>query len=304
MKKSIISILLISLFINVSVFAGISPMDKLFNIYNEITEFTIVETNNVERPKIDTLIKDYSDMTNKEAEKQIEEIESNPVISLNIEIKDSNTPLDDEENILVNELVDDKPISLDVNKNNIQLSDEEVKTEAKDLINSVKQDENVEPVIITPDLDEESIIVENLVTEEKKRKMELEVFVLPSISIIHSDRIHNSYARIGMGAGVGLKDFVTFGIGSMSMKLLFTINPTLLTTFDFKLDNLRLYLGFGIDYIIKHNKLGFAFNLGVQYEIINGFVIGVDYTMNNYKYTSSSVKCSNLALFVGKTFSL
>ena len=304
MKKSIISILLISLFINVSVFAGISPMDKLFNIYNEITEFTIVETNNVERQKIDTLIKDYSDMTNKEAEKQIEEIESNPVIPLNIEIKDSNTPLDGEANILVNELVDDKSISLDVNKNNIQLSDEEVKTEAKDLINSVKQDENVEPVIITPDLDEESFIVENLITEEKKRKMELEVFVLPSISIIHSDRIHNSHARIGMGAGVGLKDFVTFGIGSMSMKLLFTINPTLLTTFDFKLDDLRIYLGFGIDYIIKHNKLGFAFNLGVQYEIINGFVIGVDYTMNNYKYTSSSVKCSNLALLVGKTFSL
>ena len=304
MKKSIISILLISLFINVSVFADISPMDKLFNIYNEITEFTIVETNNVERPKIDTLIKDYSDMTNKEAEKQIEEIESNPVIPLNIEIKDSNTTLDDEEKILVNELVDDKSISFDDNKKNIQLSNEEVKTEAKDLLNSVKQDENVEPVIITPGLDEESFIVENLVTEEKKRKMELEVFVLPSISIIHSDRIHNSYARIGMGAGVGLKDFVTFGIGSMSMKLLFTINPTLLTTFDFKLDDLRLYLGFGIDYIIKHNKLGFAFNLGVQYEIIGGFTIGVDYTLNNFKYTSNSVNCSNLALLVGKTFSL
>ncbi len=319
--------MLIIIFVNISIYADDSPLNNLYSLYIDKAKNSIIVENSKDNVDMSTVWDSYFSTINKEIEIEIEEIEYQPQNYLNIvdetiiQLEDvSDTELNSSQvDILTLDFEDEiseinsffnEEIIMETNNNeNINKSEinsiKETKIESQNL--PLHNDENLNIYSSSIDYSNSNVeesILPNKISFGDKKKIKLDMFLLPSYLVINGDFLHSPTSIFGFGVGVGLKDVITFANQwSLSFKLYYTNNPMLIPTCDFTYNNFRIYLGLGVNYIIKATLLDFAFALGAQYELNNGFEFGIDMTVNSYKYSSSTVGCTNFSILVGKTFS-
>lgn len=344
MRKSTIAILIILIFFNISVSAVNNTFDELLSLYTEKVSEQVIDAEEENKVDISALINAYSVFVSEEALNQTSELEyasSVPKISIVIPSFEESVPEEAKptEDVVANyaeikEVAADKSdknsntevqISVSTGKTGVSAPSGIEKPEVKhDAVTQQEentvilppaaieknfQDNGISDLELDYDSSQQSIMEEEESSgqsvSDHKKKFSIDAFVLPSIGVIHEPILHGGNSGFGIGIGAGMKDIFEFGTSwSISLKCYFTVNPTLITSIDYRFHKFRFYFGLGLDYIVRHTSVRPVINMGAVYEFNNGFEVGLDYTMNNYKFLTNNLIFNNIALYVGKVFTL